>query len=328
MVPTIFYAACAIAAAGLALLLMQSGSKFRMGATILGLAGIAWILVIVVQTIPTPASEIGPLGLMILCAFVSVASAVRVITHHRPVFCALYFVLVVVSGAAIYVLLSAEFVAFSLVIVYAGAILITYLFVLMLAQQSPADIGAADAVDYDRIAREPAGAVIAGFVLIAVLGGSVFSVSEQKAESILDQNRAIRQGWGDLSMMPKLLLEQARRTDSTVTAVIARKDGQMIAVQTDHSAIISVQRADQMTPSDLTLAPSLLPDNTSRVGMALVTRFPVSLELAGIILLMAMFGAVVLARKQTDIADDDRRALAGLGKVMDGSQSIQGKAIR
>ena len=72
-----------------------------------------------------------------------------------------------------------------------------------------------------------------------------------------------------------------------------------------------------MTPSDLTLAPSLLPDNTSRVGMALVTRFPVSLELAGIILLMAMFGAVVLARKQTDIADDDRRALAGLGKVMD-----------
>jgi hypothetical protein len=62
--------------------------------------------------------------------------------------------------------------------------------------------------------------------------------------------------------------------------------------------------------------------------MALVTRFPVSLELAGIILLMAMFGAVVLARKQTDIADDDRRALAGLGKVMDGNQSSQGKANR
>ena len=99
MVPTIFYAACAIAAAGLALLLMQSGKKFRMGASILGLAGIAWILVIIIQKIPTPASEFGPLGLMIFCAFISVASAVRVITHHRPVFCALYFVLVVVSGA-------------------------------------------------------------------------------------------------------------------------------------------------------------------------------------------------------------------------------------
>ncbi len=319
MVPTIFYAACAIAAAGLALLLMQSVRKFRMGASVLGLAGIAWILVIVVRSIPTPTSELGPLGAMILCAFISVASAVRVITHHRPVFCALYFVLVVVSGAAIYVLLSAEFVAFSLVIVYAGAILITYLFVLMLAQQSPADIGSADAIDYDRIAREPAGAVIAGFVLIAVLGGSIFSVGESKAESTIDQSLAVRQGWRDLSMMPKLLLEQARRTDPAVTAVVARADGQMIAVQSDHSAIVSVVRVNQTSPTDLTLAPSLLPDNTSRVGMALVTRFPVSLELAGIILLMAMLGAVVLARRQTDIADDDRRALAGMGKVLEDS---------
>lgn len=325
MVPNFFYAACAVAAAGLALLLMQSGRKFRTGASVLGLAGIAWILVIVVRSIPTPTNELGPLGVLILCAFVSVASAVRVITHHRPVFCALYFVLVVISGAAMYVLLAAEFVAFSLIIVYAGAILITYLFVLMLAQQSPADIGSADAVDYDRIAREPAGAVLAGFVLIAVLGGSIFSVNETATDSTLNQNRAVRQGWRDLAIMPKLLLEQARRTDPSVTAVVARTDGQMIAAQSDHSGIISVERADQKTPTDLTLAPSLLPDNTARVGMALVTRFPVSLELAGVILLMAMLGAVVLARKQTDIAEDERRSLAGMGKVMDDSS---GRASR
>ncbi len=320
MVPTFFYAACAIAAAGLMVLLMPSGRRFRMGGSVLGLAGIAWILMLVVRASPFASDELGPIGLMCLCAIVSVAAAVRVITHHRPVFSALYFVLVVVSGAAIYVLLAAEFVGFSLVIVYAGAILITYLFVLMLAQQSPEDVGASDAIAYDRIAREPAGAVFAGFVLIAVLGGSVFSVHDSSASATADQGRAVSQAWSDLAAMPRLLLDQARRVDPTVIAVVPRQDGSAITVKADHSAIISVQRAPSSEsgestpalPADLVLPPSLLPDNTARVGMALVTRFPVSLELAGIILLMAMLGAVVLARKQTDIADDERRALAGL----------------
>ncbi len=317
MVPTLFYAACAIAAMGLALILMPTGHKVRLGATVLGLAGVAWILVLVIGAIPTGMSEVGPLGLMVLCALVSVASAVRVITHHRPVFSAMYFVLVVISGAAIYVLLSAEFVAFSLVIVYAGAILITYLFVLMLAQQSPTDIGSADAVDYDRIAREPASAVIAGFVLIAVLGGSIFSVQDSATTARFDQERSVRNGWRDLASMPKLLLQQAQRTDPTVARVVPRADGRMIDVRSDSTAIISVERATQTAPMDMILSPSMLPDNTSRVGMALVTKFPVSLELAGVILLMAMLGAVVLARKQTDLADDERRTLAGLGTLAD-----------
>jgi hypothetical protein len=34
-----------------------------------------------------------------------------------------------------------------------------------------------------------------------------------------------------------------------------------------------------------------------------------------VILLMAMLGAVVLARRQTDMAEDDRRAAAGLSRV-------------
>jgi len=317
MVPTFFYAACALAAVGLALLLMPSGQKFRVGASVFGLAGIAWILVLIVQSFATPSDEIPNLGIMILCAFISVAGAVRVITHHRPVFSALYFVLVVLSGAALYVLLCAEFVAFSLVIVYAGAILITYMFVLMLAQQSPADVGSADAIAYDRIAREPVGAVICGFVLIAVLGGSVFSVRESTAIASHDQARAVAQGWSDLALMPKLLLEQARRTDSTVTAVVARADGTMISPHANSTAIISVNRAGKDGTEDLVLAPSMLPDNTSRVGMALVNSFPVSLELAGIILLMAMLGAVVLAGRQTDLANDERRTIAGMGNLLD-----------
>ena len=70
-----------------------------------------------------------------LFAAVAIVAAGRVITHPRPVYSAIYFVAVVISVAALLVLQEAEFLAVALVIIYAGAILVTYLFVIMLAQQ-------------------------------------------------------------------------------------------------------------------------------------------------------------------------------------------------
>jgi hypothetical protein len=121
--------------------------------------------------------------------------------------------------------------------------------------------------------------------------------------------------------MPDALLERARRIDPQVSSVVPRSNGQWIEAQRDFTAVVSVKRNDADAPSDLILSPSLLPDNTSRVGMSLVTRFPVSLELAGVILLMAMLGAVVLARRQSELADDERRALAGLDRLAGGEAS-------
>ena len=53
----------------------------------------------------------------------------------------------------------------------------TYVFVIMMAQPAaPSRLdGLASAVDYDRSAREPAAAVLAGFVLIATVGGAIVS---------------------------------------------------------------------------------------------------------------------------------------------------------
>jgi hypothetical protein len=115
--------------------------------------------------------------------------------------------------------------------------------------------------------------------------------------------------------MPDALLERARRTDPQVRIVVPRSNGAWIETQRDLTAVVSVQRGDTDVASDLVLLPAMLPENTARVGMALVTRFPVSLELAGVILLMAMLGAVVLARRQSELADDERRALAGLDRL-------------
>src|SRR5438477_11662212 len=67
---------------------------------------------------------------------IALLGAVRVITHTRPVYSALYFVLTVFASAGLFLLLKAEFMAAALVVIYAGAILITYVFVIMLAAEA------------------------------------------------------------------------------------------------------------------------------------------------------------------------------------------------
>ncbi len=60
----------------------------------------------------------------------------------------------------------------------------------------------------------------------------------------------------------------------------------------------------------VTLPDDALPENIEVVGLALISDFPVSLELAGVILLMAMVGAVVLAQRQIELSDQEKQAAA------------------
>jgi NADH-quinone oxidoreductase subunit J len=65
-------------------------------------------------------------------AGLAVASSVLMITRKNPVYSVMYLVLTLFSVAAIFVLLGAHFVAALQVVVYAGAILVLFLFVIML----------------------------------------------------------------------------------------------------------------------------------------------------------------------------------------------------
>jgi NADH-quinone oxidoreductase subunit J len=102
-----------------------------------------------------------------ICALIAIFAAIRVITHPRPVYSAVYFVLLVVAVAALLVQMQAQFLAAALVIVYAGAIVVTYVFVIMLAQQ-------ARPAWYDMQARDPILGCLAGFVLLWVLTSQLF----------------------------------------------------------------------------------------------------------------------------------------------------------
>ena len=70
--------------------------------------------------------------LFYLFAAILVAAALGVITSRNPVYSALFLVLCFVTSAAIWLLLQAEFLAVVLVLVYVGAVMVLFLFVVMM----------------------------------------------------------------------------------------------------------------------------------------------------------------------------------------------------
>jgi NADH-quinone oxidoreductase subunit J len=71
-------------------------------------------------------------GFFYLFSAVLLFAAFRVITARNPVYAALYLVLAFFQAAAVWLLLKAEFLAISLVLVYVGAVMVLFLFVVMM----------------------------------------------------------------------------------------------------------------------------------------------------------------------------------------------------
>src|SRR5512137_880556 len=59
-------------------------------------------------------------------------AALRVITARNPVHAVLFLVLAFCSAACLWILLAAEFLAIALVLVYVGAVMVLFLFVVMM----------------------------------------------------------------------------------------------------------------------------------------------------------------------------------------------------
>jgi NADH-quinone oxidoreductase subunit J len=96
-------------------------------------------------------------------ALVLVASSLAVVTVRNPVFAALFLVLSFFSCAGIWILLEAEFLALTLILVYVGAVMVLFLFVVMML-----DINLA-ALKKDMNKFIPIG-VLLGLVLMVQLG--------------------------------------------------------------------------------------------------------------------------------------------------------------
>jgi NADH-quinone oxidoreductase subunit J len=240
--PVAILALCVAAGIGTVFLLpTHFHSDWRkVGGAILLLSGLTLLYLVLHFTYRAGQTSLHTIYFWIFSA-IALFGAVRVITHRRPVYSALYFVLTVFATAGLFVLLMAQFMAGALVIIYAGAILITYVFVIMLAAQ-PAGAGTTTAAqqmaDYDHYSRDPFIASAIGFALMGVLLFVIF-------------DRA-----GELRAAPDMSVEVTASGAPPVSG------------------------------------------NTQELGVYLFNNQQVSLELAGLLLTIAMVGAIVIARRR------------------------------
>jgi NADH-quinone oxidoreductase subunit J len=98
-----------------------------------------------------------------IIAALMLVGAIRVVTTKNVVHAALWLVIVLAGAAAQYILLAAEFVAVTQVLVYIGAVMVLFLFGTMLTR---AQIG--KATDLDN--KNKIGAVVVALIMAGTLG--------------------------------------------------------------------------------------------------------------------------------------------------------------
>ena len=160
--------------------------------------------------------------LFYIFALLLVVSGLKVITSRNPVASALFLVLAFFNAAAIWMLLEAEFLAILLVLVYVGAVMVLFLFVVMMLD-----------INIDYLRRD-----FKRFVPMATVVGAII---------VIETALILWRGYGD--------------------------------TQTVH-AMATGEMANW--------------SNTRLIGKVIYTDYIFAFEIAGLVLLVAMIGAIVL----------------------------------
>jgi NADH-quinone oxidoreductase subunit J len=160
LTPGLLLASAVTAAAASLWLLLPRGAESRL-ARWLGLALGAAALAGLVAT----GRRLGGLGeeaVFLAVSLVAVVSGAATVLTRSPVYSAIWFALALAGVAGVLLVLGAQFLGVATIVVYAGAILVMFLFVLMLAQPS-------GMAPYDRVSNEPLLSAVAGAVLLGLL---------------------------------------------------------------------------------------------------------------------------------------------------------------
>ena len=127
-------------------------------------------------------------GFFYLFSLVLLFAAFRVITSRNPVHAVLYLMLAFSQASAVWLLLKAEFLAIVLVLVYLGAVMVLFLFVVMMLDLN------VDALRRGFWKHFPLAALFAAIIALemalVVLGGA-FNWSTPIAASPADNTRAL-----------------------------------------------------------------------------------------------------------------------------------------
>jgi len=129
-----------------------------------------------------------------VCSIGALVGGVSMISSRDPVHGALWFAVATISVCGLFLMQAAPFLAAATVIVYAGAIIVTFLFVMMLAQQNGVSA-------YDRNPRGPTMAILMSAVVLVTMIAALHDFHGDSPMALAD--RAARAEEGEPTAPPE-----------------------------------------------------------------------------------------------------------------------------
>ena len=256
---------------------------------------------------------------------IAIAAGVMMITQKNPVRAALSFALVVLSTCGLFLLQAAPFLMAATIIIYAGAIVVTFLFVIMLAQQQ----GPSSA---DGRSREPFLASLAGCVLLASLLCILHKTYDSRElEGTIRELKQLAEAKDDADIKRLLGDPATDKSSPLIEKLKLVPDAQVIATANNMERFWRTLRIEPLkrdaalalrltesrpgeqgslalskktpgkdgTPGHFT--PGKLPaGNVAAVGRTLFTDYLIPVEIAATLLLIATIGAIAIAGRKSE----------------------------
>lgn len=223
--------------------------------------------------------------LFIVFGALALIGAVGVIGFKNPVYSALALIGAFFAQAGLFILLGAHFVAAVQVIVYAGAIMVLFLFVIMLL-----NLGSVR-VDRPKAGIAKGAAIVLG--IIFALEGVYIAVNVSKDTAVARRKQEATLGKGAVTAAQ---LKEIREIEATYQLTRDEINTEYVPKIAMADRTVESLTAAQARALIQTLQQEM--GKTERIGTVLFSKFLLPFEVTSLILLAALIGVIALVKRE------------------------------
>jgi NADH-quinone oxidoreductase subunit J len=244
-----------------------------------------------------------------LLAVLTIGSAVATVSSRSPVYCAIWFAVSLLGTGGLFLLQGAQFLGIATVAVYAGAIVVTFLFVLMLAQ--PEGHTFYDRISWGWTPRFIGPLVAASLVAIVASALGKFGPGDESARKVDESARNIvRQQLEDSRLLDRMRIVGTRFSGFATQDARTKNE---VRIEIDYDGPDGLEPELERTGSRISEAiarghPELTmceviyrrkegihtADHVAVLGARLFGRHLIAVEVAGCLLMAALVGAIAI----------------------------------
>ena len=289
-----------LGALGMWLILPRGGVRGRFLGALLALVSLALF-----ASRATPLAGWAASSLFWILAGITIIAAGATVSMRSPMYSAIWFAMTLLGTAGLMLFQGAQFLAVATIVVYAGAILVTFLFVLMLAQPE-------GHAYYDRTSwgwpgaafSALAGSLMVGILTLALAGlpnaqdikakvlAALPAFTDADGQPVLTEKRVIRASrWRARDGMTVVQID-LRMNDGHLQLLeeqllkehLSEEGEKLVALPPEKFRLLIFYQPDDVLTSQ----------HMARLGGQLFSRHLISVEVAGTLLLAALVGAVAI----------------------------------